>query len=147
MSPPRFLYLIFGVFALIGVGLFGGAAYWASLTRGFIARSAHGTGRVQKVDAQTSRDDQGDEHTSYTPTVEFVAPDGTPHVFTASHSTSKPYRIGQELPILFERAAPDHARLDQWFPLWGGPLVLGLVGLPFFLVGAIGLGVILKGRR
>lgn len=43
------------------------------------------------------------------------------------------------MSLHFERDNPRDARVDRWAALWGGALLLGLLGAASILVGGLGL--------
>lgn len=118
------------------------AAASAAPDIGFVLRAARTEGRF--VGAVTR---QGGNHggTFYRPMFHYRTADGSIRTFTArGGSTSQPYADGDKAVILYDPANPSDARLNGFFALWIGPVVLGGCGL--FLI-LLGLGLFGAVRR
>lgn len=128
------------VFLLVGLVALSGAAYWSLRTREFIRTAAKAQGLVIDLVPHS-----GDNGTTYAPTVRFTDKDGRERTFTSSTSSSPPsHREGDAVQVLYDPARDDKAEIDAFWDLWLGPLVVGIFGLVFPLVGA---AVLLQGVR
>lgn len=54
--------------------------------------------------------------------------------------------MGDAVPILYLPAWPEEARIDNFFALWGGSIMGGLIGAVFFLIGGIWIAVVHRKR-
>ncbi len=91
------------------------------------------------------RDDDGD--LQYKPVFEYTI-DGTRYERTSNFSTSwRPYEVGEETVVLYTTSKPEKARLNRFAGLWMLPVIFGSMGLVFGLIGAIGLGKIVRRRK
>lgn len=134
-SSGRFpLALFVAIFLLVGTALSGGSAYMFVDTRRDIAAAKTASGTV--IDLIAGRDSDGDD--MYYPRVRFVTSSGTPVEFTGSVGSSPPgFDVGEEVAVLYDPTDPAGARIDTFFQLWFGTLVLGALGLVFGSIGII----------
>lgn len=119
------------VFLLIGLGMLCGGGYWAIQTKGFLEKAVLGEGIVvELVQSQSS------DSTTYAPIVHFTTEDGRKIEFVSSCSSNPPaYSIGQKVSVRYDRTHPEKAKIDGFFSLWGGPLILLILGMGFSLFG------------
>ncbi len=138
------LAIIKYVFAAIGAAMLAGAFFWYGNTKAFIGQALRTEGTVLELVRSRSSDS-----TTYHPVVHFQSQDGTPVEFTSSSGSNPPsYATGEKVNVLYLADAPENAKINGFFSLWGGPLVIGGIGSVFFLIGAgIVLAGLLKGRR
>ena len=70
-------------------------------------------------------------------------------VFVSSTATNPPgYAKGEKIEVLYFPAKPQEARINSFFSLWGGSVILGVMGAIFFLIGAgVTLVPMLKKRQ
>jgi hypothetical protein len=123
---------LIGVFFLVGLGMLGGAGYLVVDTRRDIAAGVSADGRV--IDLIAERGSDGD--TMYYPRVRFMTAAGEPVEFTGSVGSSPAaFDVGEAVVVLYDPADPGGARIDSFFQLWFGPLILGFLGLIFATVG------------
>jgi hypothetical protein len=132
------------VFALIGAGLLAGAMMWSVQTQRFLAEAVTAQGRVVELVHSRSSDS-----TTYRPVVRFTDSRGEEIEFTSSTGSNPPsYARGEQVAVLYLPGAPQDARINGFFSLWGGPAILGAIGSVFFLIGAgIILVPVLQRRR
>ncbi|HSD12543.1 MAG TPA: DUF3592 domain-containing protein, partial [Patescibacteria group bacterium] len=120
------------VFLVVGLGALALAVWLGMDTRSFIAGAARADGTVIDLVASSS----SDSSTTYRPTVRFTAADGREITFTSSTGSSPPsHREGDAVRVLYEPSLPQHAEIDSFFDLWLGPLIAGIFGVVFPLVG------------
>jgi hypothetical protein len=136
-NPLKLFQLLFGG---IGFLILAGALFWFCNSRNFLAQAQHTPGVV--VDLVES---EGNDSTVYHPVVGFKTLDGEKHTFTSSVGSNPPsYEEGEQVEVLYLPGEPKSARINSFFSLWGGPLILGGIGSVFFAVGAV---IWLVGRR
>ena len=85
------------------------------------------------IDLQQSR---SSDSITYAPVVEFQTKNGSRIEFISSTSSNPPsYSRGETVEVLYNESSPEKARINGFFSLWGGALIVGLIGLVFFLIG------------
>lgn len=127
------------VFTLFGLGLLCGAFLFYINTHNFLKSALTVNGTVVELVSSRSSDS-----TTYRPVVEFKTLDGQLIEFTSSSGSNPPsYSRGEIVDVLYQASSPDSARINGFFSLWGGCVILGAMGAVFF---AIGFGIIVSGR-
>ncbi len=120
------------VFSLLGIGMLVGALFLYQGTRSFLAEAARTEGTV--VNFLQTYSDHG---VTYAPVVHFVNRNSETIVFVSSTATNPPaYAKGEKVEVLYFPAKAQEARINSFFSLWGGPVILGAMGAIFFLIGA-----------
>jgi len=143
-SSLRWIALFTGLAFLAGLGMLAGTAYIVIDTRRDIATAATADGVV--VDLIGSRDSDGD--TLYYPQVRFVTGAGAPVEFTGSVGSSPAaFDVGEHVTVFYDPADPSDVRIDSFLQLWFGPLILGIFGTVFTLVGGVVTVVLLRAGR
>jgi len=129
---------------LVGGAMLLGALLLAQHTRSFIARAQHATGEVVELVERNSSDS-----TTYAPAVRFTTADGREIRFVSSTSSSPPaYSAGERVEVLYPPGEPERARINAFFSLWGGAVILGGFGAVCFAIGlALQLAGALARRR
>ena len=91
---------------------------------------------------------QSSDSTTYRPVVRYSTQSGEQVEFTSSAGSNPPsYSKGEQVEVLYQPLQPAQARINGFFPLWGGPMVIAGLGGVFFLVGAgIVLVTLMKSR-
>lgn len=138
-GPPHVLRraLVLAVFAVAAV-LLAVTAVTAVSTAAFAARAERVSGQVVAVKSRPSGGSVT-EVVSFA-VVEFVpGPGQAPVRFQASGGIRREFRVGQQVPVLFERDDPRGARLKGPAAVWAVPAGLLLFGLL-----ALGCGVMLR---
>lgn len=126
-------------FTLIGLSLLMGALLMIWRTQAFIDRALKAQGTVVRL--VESRSDKGS--TLYAPVVQFVTELDQQIEITSSSSTNPPsYTVGESVTVLYLSEDPHDASLTKFFDLWGGPMIVGILGGVF---GSIGGGFFLFG--
>ena len=119
------------IFGLIGLGMLVGAFFLFTNTQNFLKTATTSNGTV--IDLQQSR---SSDSITYAPVVEFQTKDGSRIEFISSTSSNPPsYSRGETVEVLYNESSPEKARINGFFSLWGGALIVGLIGLVFFLIG------------
>ena len=128
------------VFTLIGAGMLVCAVMSYSSTVAFIERATEATGTV--IDLERSR---SSDSTTYYPVVVFEDIRGREIEFRSRSGSNPPsFNRGERVSVFYEPSAPESARINSFFSLWGLPMILGGMGLVF---GAIGGGMLLFGWK
>lgn len=131
----RTIKIIGTVFSIVGVGMLIAATLMATHTRGFAEGAERAEGEVIQLVRQRSSDS-----VTYAPVISFIAGNGLVYEFKSSLSSNPPaYEPGDRVAVLYNPERPLDARLDGFFSLWGGALVLGILGAVF---GAGGAGML-----
>ena len=124
------------VFTLVGIGMLVGAFVIYKNTSAFLAEASKTEGTV--IDLAQSR---SSDSITYKPVVRFIDQNGRATEFVSTTGSNPPsYSKGQKVEVLYRPTASEDARINSFFSLWFGSLVLGGMGGTFFL---IGLGIFL----
>lgn len=119
-------------FGLIGLALLIGAVYLHLDTREFLSSATKTQGSV--IDFATHR---SDGTTMYAPVVSYQARDGKTYEYISNtSSSSRSYDIGEQVGIFYLQDNPQDAKIDSFFQLYFGELILFILGGIFFLIGA-----------
>jgi len=132
------------LFPLIGLAALAGAWMLYSDAREFVATATVTEGTVVELVRSRSTD-----ATTYAPHVTFTDAQGRTHAFTSRTSSNPPaYHAGETVRVLYRSGSPEQARIDGFFSLWGGALIVGVLGGVFVLAGlGMVLVPLLKKRR
>lgn len=125
-------FWILFVFLLIGLGALAGSVASYRSTQDFIAESAMTMGTVVELERSVSRDSDGNRSVVYHPVVRYSVNGGREYRFR-SNTGSNPaaYRRGEEVEVLYQPSNPGDARINGFFSLWGGSVILTVLGLSF----------------
>lgn len=140
----KFLWIFGAIFLLAGVGMLtGGFFVWHS-SADFAAHAVSAEGTV--TDLAFSRSSKGSG--TYRPVVQFTTADGAiVHMTGATGSSPPAYARGDHVRVLYDKANPEHARLDSFAENWLAPLILGGLGSVFTLVGGGVLAAMVRKRK
>lgn len=112
-------------------------------TASFMKEAVSGQGVLENVHER-----RVDEKTVCEWVVRFRTEDGRPTEFSTRAGTRcAGARIGDAVPILYPPARPAEARVDDFFALWGGSIIGGLIGPVFLLIGGIWIAAGRRKRR
>ncbi len=126
------------VFLTIGALMLAGAFYFYQDRQTFLKKAEIVQGTVVELISKRS-----DNSTTYAPLVSFTTKAGNKIEFTSAVSSNPPsYSEGESVEVLYDPADPKDASINGFASLWIGPLVFGILGTVFFL---IGFGIILFG--
>src|SRR5580704_61042 len=115
MNPFRQVAAVATLFILVGVGCFIAGAILCLHTRAFIATAKTASGSVVGVDPGTDSHGAPTYHTVFS----FTDDSGATHTIRASYSQSPPpYRIGDQVAVLYQPASPESARVRSFVSLW-----------------------------
>ncbi|MDC0663594.1 DUF3592 domain-containing protein [Marinobacter sp. SS21] len=132
------LNIIKYVFSLIGLGMLVGAYFLYSNTASFLEQAVTAEGEVVELVRSRSSDS-----VSYYPVVVFQDDDGRQVEFKSNTGSNPPsYNRGERVSVLYETSNPEGARINGFFSLWGGAVIVGVLGLVFATVGG---GMVLAG--
>ena len=125
------LSIIKYVFLTVGAAVLAGAFYLYQDKQEFLKRAHTVQGTV--VDLIPKRSDNS---TTYAPVVSFKTKKGEEITYTSSVSSNPPsYNEGETVEILYDPSDPKDASINGFASLWLGPLILGIFGTVFFLIG------------
>lgn len=131
MKSTRIVELVFG---LVGVSMLAGAGLFYRNTSNFIEAAGRAQGQVMEL--QSVRSSRSNSSPTWRPLVRFTAPSGEIVEFLPSSSSNPPaYSAGERVGVFFDPADPGDARLDGFFDLWGGAVIMGGLGIVFLGVG------------
>jgi hypothetical protein len=112
----------------IGVVCLLAAVGFAVAALNFAAGAVHAEGTVVRL---VATDNKG----SKAPLVRYEV-EGTTYEFQSSISSTTPgYAVGQKVPVMYRPENPGAGQIDSFFERWLMPIVLGVFGLVFTLVG------------
>jgi len=136
----RAIAIVKYVFTVIGIAMLVGAFFLYRNTSVFLEEAISANGTV--VDLVESR---SSDSTTYRPKVRFTTQNGKEVEFTSSTGSSPPsYSRGETVVVRYRASEPERARIDGFFSLWGGAIILGGMGGVFFLIGG---GILLATSR
>jgi hypothetical protein len=135
------------VFALVGIGMLVGTFLLIKSTSAFMSAAIPTMGTVVQLVARQSSG--SGSSTTYAPKVQFTTQAGARIEFVSSASANPPsYASGEQVEVLYLQSAPEQARINGFFSIWGAPLILGSLGFIFTLAGGGILSAgIAKGKR
>jgi hypothetical protein len=134
----RLLKIIKFVFSFIGLLMLCGAFFVYSNTQNFLESAVETKGRVVELLRSRSSDS-----TVYRPVVEFKTATGQRVEFSSSTGSNPPsYSIGETVIVLYQESSPTEAKIKGFFSVWGGAIILGILGVVFF---GIGCSIIILG--
>jgi len=141
----KFLWIIGGVFFVVGMGLlFGGVSWWRS-NAAFAAHATSVEGTVSELVYRRSSKGNGG---TYVPVVDFSTPDGNRiHVTGSSGSNPAAYSRGDKVRVLYDPANPQGAQIDSFGERGFGPALLTGLGTVFALVGGGVLAARVRQRK
>jgi len=144
-TPMTTLNRIRNIFLLVGLALLAGTVWWAVSTRSFVARAAVAQGTVVALAPSSGSKNS----TVYHPVVDYVLPGGQMVEIRSSSGSNPPaYSVGEKVEVLYLPDRPREGRIRGVFSLWGGPLILGGLGLVFSGIGGgMKLAALSKARR
>jgi len=121
------------VFAVLGLGMLIGGGVFLKSTSDFMATAQRAEGRV--IDLEYRRSGEGG---AYYPVVRFRGASGEEVTFRSRVGKRPPgYSQGDPVVVLYDPLDPSEAKVESFFELWFGALILGILGSLF---GGIGGG-------
>lgn len=126
-------------FTAIGLAMLIGAFLLYSNTQDFLKTAVTANGTVVALVPSRSGDS-----VTYAPVVQFQDKTGRLIEVKSSSSSNPPsYYEGEIVEVFYQERAPQDAKINGYFSLWGFPTILGGLGILFFLVG---FSIILFGK-
>lgn len=123
------------VFSIVGACLLAGAIYLYIDKQAFLEKAETTQGTVIELIPKRSKDS-----TTYSPLVSFTTKSGQEITYTSSTSSNPPsYDVGENVQIFYDPANPNDAEINGFFSLWLGVIILGFIGIVFFLIGSLGV--------
>lgn len=123
------------IFLAAGVGMGVICLVTLARTRRFLAQ-AHET-PAQVVGNHSRHHNR--KHTYY-PVLRYQTQEGTSHEVVSPVGSNPPrYREGEQVTILYNPANPQQVRINNFLNLWLMPLLFGVLGGAFLLVGGLAL--------
>lgn len=140
----RTISIVKYAFTMVGLGMLVGSFFIYQNTQVFLKNALTTEGLVIELVASRSSDS-----TTYRPVIEFKTQDGSRIEFISSTGSNPPsYSKGEAVEVLYQESFPEQAKVNGFFSLWGGSIILGGMGSVFFLVGiSIILFGVLKGKK
>ncbi|MBO9320163.1 MAG: DUF3592 domain-containing protein [Chloroflexus sp.] len=126
-------------FTVVGLVLLFIGLFWLNATSERLKRMIDGTGTVVEVTRRRIGDD-----INYYPRIEFQTQTGETFQFesnTGGSSTS--YRVGDQVPILYNPQMPQDATINSWYEIWLPPIVVTILSLSGLAPGMFALGLAL----
>jgi hypothetical protein len=140
MKPSKWIFILFG---MIGFSMLIGSAYMYMSTTQFVDSALQTNGVVVDL---IRRESDG-EHT-YAPQVTFTTLDGEEITFISGSSANPPsFHEGESVDVLYLEETPEEAKINAFATLYTPPLIVGGIGLIFFLVGAITGSVFFRRKK
>jgi len=118
-----------------------GTLFLLKNTTSFLATSITSQGTVIDMETRRSSSSSGSGSSSkksktYAPVIRFTDKSGNSYSFTSSTSSNPPsYSIGESIEVLYNPVSPSDAKIKGFFSIWGGILILGILGIVFFGIG------------
>ncbi|QDH79612.1 DUF3592 domain-containing protein [Echinicola soli] len=128
------------VFATIGMALLVVAFMSYQSTNDWLDEAMKTDGTVIAFQSSYS-----DGTTLYRPVIQFEDKGGNNVIFHSSTASSPPaYSKGENVTVLYPESNPNEAKIEGFFSLWGMVVIVGGIGMVFFLVGG---GIIFSVKR
>jgi hypothetical protein len=121
------------VFVTMGIGLLIGTLPLYMNTRALLDAASKAEGTVVKIVTNRS---PGSRDLSSTPLVHFVDQYGHTIEFKSNVGNGGEFLVGEKVEVLYDPTDPQHARINSFFQIWAGSLMMGGLGGGFFLIGA-----------
>ena len=124
------------VFALLGIGMLAGGIYLYDRTKDFLDQAVTAPGIVIELKQEKSSDSNNNTTYDYRPVVQFDTKDGQRIVFTSDTATNPPsYHTEDEVEVIYNPKEPLDAKINTFFSLWLGVILLLGLGAIFTIVG------------
>ena len=125
------------IFFIVGVGILTGGFFMIKSTISFLNNSEKTEGVVTNI-IQSRSSDSGNY--MYSPEVSFVDNNEKTISFTSNVSSNvSTYKMGDKIPVIFNKENSQDAKINTAFQLWFGPALMTVLGIIFFLIGLLTL--------
>jgi hypothetical protein len=128
-APVKAVKIVMTVFFCAGISLLITAVWVFEETARFVARSRIATGTVMDLSLTRSISRQGTPNTIYYPVVQFRTEGGSVIEFRSNLGSNPPsHRKGENVPVRYDPADPQEARIDTPASIWFVTWILGGLG-------------------
>lgn len=139
----RTLKIIKYIFVIVGFGMLIGCFFTYKKTNEFLKTSIEANGTVVELLETKS---ENSSSITYKPEVQFKDKCGNLIQFVSSTSSNPPsYSIGEKVEVLYNPESSNDAKIKSFFSLWGGTIILGILGAVFLIV--VGIIVLYNKRK
>ncbi len=107
------------------------ASVWAIYSHHLTSTAIRTTGHIIQLVER-----HGDHGDSYFPVFAYTDRNGGSHTLYSNVGTyPPPNHVGDTVTVLYSAGAEGNAQIDDWYFLWGIPLLLALLGIVYLPVG------------
>lgn len=129
----RFFSVIKYVFAATGIALLIGAFFAYENATNFLRDAVSTQGTIVGHEISKNSDT-----VSYHPVVRFSGSDGQMFEFTSNTGGSaSSYPLGADIDVLYIPLQEEDAKVHSFFALWGGVMVMSILGAAFLFIGGV----------
>ncbi|MCK6541696.1 DUF3592 domain-containing protein [bacterium] len=121
------------IFQFVSLTLLGIAYYLVRRKQNFIAECDQVEGTVVRF--RESR--RPGKNTTYAPVVEYFAYGKSYQHESSLYRSSPGFEIHQTVSVLYKRDKPEEAMIDSFLEKWFIPMMLGIVGSVFLIIGTV----------
>ena len=125
-------------FSSIGLAMLIAALFLYQNTQTFLSTAISTNGTV--IELISSRSNNS---VTYAPVVLFRTANGEVIEFMSSGSKPPAYSTNDTVEVLYQEAEPEGAKINSFSALWGGCIIVGILGAVFF---SLGFSIIMVGR-
>lgn len=127
----RYILLAIGIPVLLATFLLG------RNTWNFIQNSEKITGKVVAYDSHPNVDRDPTDVKLISPVVEFKANNETIKFVSKLNDESPKYKIGDQVPVLYQKDHPEKAQINDFYLLWRKTILAAAFGFVLTLIGVI----------
>ena len=133
--------VFFIILTVIGLVILVGSFIWINHTSNFLDQCLETKGIVVQLNWDY---DEGVAH-AY-PVFQFINQNTGEEITAQGSSGSNPpdYHVGQEVDILYNPENPYDVKVNSFWDIWGGPIILAGLGFVFLTVGLVNLALIVR---
>jgi hypothetical protein len=126
-------------FFMAGLAVQAGALLLARNSLRSLRAGGRARGRVVANEEEWGRMGSGPGRMFHFPVVSFTTLNGEKLTFRSTTGEGRPKAVGSEVTVLYDPENPSGATLGTFTALWFFPVALSLVGMPFLILGLMGL--------
>ncbi len=123
---------------LLGAVFLGLAGWWGWEAWAFVKRATPAQGKIDRLEQHEYTRRSGGitrKRVAYHPVFTFQDAKGASHTVVSSSGSGRPqYEAGAQVPVLYDPAEPQNARIDSFSEFWLFPIAFGGIGGACFLV-------------
>lgn len=130
---------IIGITLMISalIPLIPGVLFYAK-TKSFLKTASNAKAIVIEMVQRNSSSRSTGRSIGYAPVYKFTAKDGIEYLVHSSTSSYPPaFKVGQEIPILYDSSNPKKAEIDTFFDIWLVPFVFTMLTIFMLFMGAL----------